>query len=230
MITAFSMQNSLQTLNSDTGAPSLSAKCGNPLVSDFNFMDYYKNLSLKNIKGEVWKDIPNYEGKYQASTFGRIKGLEIVIVGYRGAKNFYKERIMSQGLNSTGYCSTRRTFIFDGKQTNLAHRLVAITFIENPDKLSEVNHKNGLKTDNTVGNLEWCTKSQNLKHAADVLDINTGTKHFRSKFTEKDVIDIFNMNGTEREIALKYGVSHSVIGFIKRKQSYKSILNGYDRR
>jgi hypothetical protein len=98
--------------------------------------------------------------------------------------------------------------------------------VANPLNLPEVNHIWGNKLDNRASELEWCTRSQNLKHAADVLDINTGTKHFRSKFTKQDVIDIFYSKGTEREIADKYGVSHSVIGFIKRKQSYKTILNG----
>lgn len=188
----------------------------------------YKNLSIKNILGEEWRDIPNYEGQYLASNMGRIKGLPRTISGYRGAKQNLKERIMSQGINSTGYCVTRRTFVFNGKQTNLVHRLVATSFIPNPLNLPEVNHigKNGDKTDNKVQSLIWSTHEDNIKHANDVLDVNGGTKHFRSKFKEQDVIDIYNAKGTEREIAAKYGVSHSVIGFIKRKQSYKKILNG----
>lgn len=225
MLITIIMLNVFQTLTPGSNAPLLHSDCDKPFGLGFNFMEHYKNLSIKNAKGEKWTPMPNYNVEYLVSEIGRIKGLPKTIIGYRGSKQFLKERIMSQGVNASGYCATRRTFFFNGKQTNLVHRLVAEAFIPNPNNLSCVNHKNGIKTDNRVENLEWCTHSENLKHAADVLDINTGTKHFRSKFSEQQVIDIYLSDGTEREIAAKYGVSHSVIGFIKRKQSYKTILS-----
>lgn len=188
----------------------------------------YNNYDLDNIGDERWVGIPNYESEYQSSSIGRIKSLKRVVKGGNGAKQNIPEKIMHQCINNTGYCSISRTFVFNGKQTNLVHRIVAESFLERLDIYTEINHISGIKTDNTLLNLEWCTRSQNLRHAVDILNINTGLNHFRSKFTEKDVIEIFYSEGTEREIADKYKVSHSVIGFIKRKQSYKKILNGLD--
>lgn len=226
VIITLSMNTYFYTLNSGTVAPSHNAKCDNPSVPDFDFMKYWKNTSLKNINNEVWMPILSKESGYMVSNFGRVKGLPITIIGYRGAKNHFKERIMSQGVNSSGYCAIRRTLTFNEIGTNLVHRLVATAFIPNPDNKPEVNHKNGIKTDNRLENLEWCTHSQNITHAANVLHLNSGIKHFRSKFTKQDVIDIFYASGSEREIASRYKVSHSVVGFIKRKQSYKKIVNG----
>lgn len=232
LIITFSMPKSFYTLNSGTDAPSLHAKCDNPSVSDFNFMEeitHWKNLSLKNIKGEKWLPMPNYEGQYMVSNMGRVKGLPRIIGGRKNNPNKTKLQIMSQGINNTGYCATRRTFFFKGKQTNLVHRLVGETFLPNPLNLPEVNHvgENGNKQDNRVVSLIWSTHADNIRHANDVLDVNGGVKHFRSKFTKQDVLDIFYSNLTNRELGKKYNVSSGTICSIKTKKSYKSILRGH---
>ncbi len=187
-------------------------------------MEHYKNYSLENIDGEIWLGIPNYTEQYQASNFGRIKYMQRVVTSGNGAKQNLIERIMHQVINGTGYCATTRTFVFNGKQTNLVHRLVANCFLTNENNYSDINHISGVKTDNTLSNLEWCSRSQNLIHAVKLMGHYSGVKSGKSKFSQQDVVDIFNAKGTHREIAEKYKVSHSVIGFIKRKQSYKSEL------
>ena len=220
------MLNSLHTLNSGTDATSLHAKCDNPSVSDFNFMEHWKNLSLENIEGEVWLPMPNYENQYLVSNMGRVQSLERVIGGKKNNPCKTKNKIMSQGINNTGYCATRRTFFFNGKQTNLVHRLVGITFLPNPLNLPEVNHigEKGNKQDNRVESLIWSTHADNIKHASEVLDVNGGIKHFRCKFKEQDVIDIFYSKKTNRELGRIYGVSSGTICGIKNKKSYKTIL------
>lgn len=230
VIITLSMLNSFFTLNSGTDASSLHAKCDNPSVSDFNFMEHWKNLSLENIEGEIWLPMPNYENKYLVSNMGRVQGLERTIGGKKNNPCKTKNKIMSQGINNTGYCVTRRTFFFNGKQTNLVHRLVAITFIPNPINLPEVNHivENGNKQDNRVQSIIWSTHTDNINHAIQVLGLNSGIKNHKSKFTKEDIIGIYYSKETQRELAKKYGVSHSVIGLIKRKGSYKNILNGLD--
>lgn len=108
---------------------------------------------------DIWKDIPEYEGFYRASRFGEIKSLP----RNGTVKN---EKILKGGIDGGGY----RIFNLskEGKNcTKTLHRLIATTFIQNPLNLPEVNHINGNKLDNRVENLEWCTRSQNMKHAFD---------------------------------------------------------------
>lgn len=112
---------------------------------------------------EIWKDIPGYEGLYQASNLGRIKSLL-----------FNKEKILKAWVQNTGYL----TVSLNNKKFSL-HRLIAKTFIENPNNYPIINHKDGNKLNNKVENLEWCTYKHNLNEA-----IKLGLIHI--KYASKD--------------------------------------------
>lgn len=101
-----------------------------------------------------------------------------------------KEQKMKPNKDSVGYfrVSFRKPKIF---KTKRVHRLVAETFIPNPQHKKFVNHKNGNKLDNRVSNLEWCSRSENEKHAFKIgLKSHVGEKHNKSKLTEDNVKDI----------------------------------------
>lgn len=104
---------------------------------------------------EIWKDIPNCEG-YQVSNLGKVKSLS------KKTKNqySYKEIILKQSNDKNGY-----KVVSINKRTKKVHRLVAEAFIPNQNNLPQVNHISGIKSDNKVKNLEWCTASENVKHA-----------------------------------------------------------------
>lgn len=100
---------------------------------------------------ERWKPIKGYEKKYEISNCGNVKIIKTNKLKLpQKSKNGYLVINLYIGKNP------KRVYI---------HRLVAKAFIENPNNYKDVNHKDGNKSNNYVGNLEWCTRSQNLKHA-----------------------------------------------------------------
>lgn len=112
---------------------------------------------------EIWKDIVGYDGLYQVSNFGNIKSKERIVKN--GNRVFLKkEKILTPFLQKTGYLTI--TLLKDNKiKSHYIHRLVAITFIKNNFDLEQVNHKDGNKINNNANNLEWCSRSDNIKHA-----------------------------------------------------------------
>lgn len=119
---------------------------------------------------EIWKDIPGYEGLYQVSNLGRVKSLDRTIKqkdAHGGHCLFhYKERLLKIAIATDGY--GRVSLANDGRSHSV-HRLVAQTFIPNPENKPMVNHINGNRADNNVSNLEWCTNQENQIHAVKVL-------------------------------------------------------------
>lgn len=109
------------------------------------------------MKKEIWKDIQNYEGLYQVSNLGRVKSLP------RPNKR-KNEIIMTPHLQNTGYYYITLHKPKKEKKVTI-HRLVAKAFISNPKNKPYVNHKNGIKTDNRIENLEWVTNKENIEHA-----------------------------------------------------------------
>lgn len=127
-------------------------------------MEIYKNLSIESLPNEEWSNVVGWEGLYQVSNLGRVKSLSKRIVYKDGRVYIHPSRIMKNQKISTGY----RSVMFygaSGKKQYYVHRLVAETFIPNPNNLGDVNHKDGCKTNNILSNLEWCSRSDNIKHA-----------------------------------------------------------------
>lgn len=109
-----------------------------------------------------------------------------------------------------------------------AHRLVALTFLQNHEEKLQVNHINGIKEDNNVSNLEWCTPKENSTHAWDngLITSSIGERHGRAKLTEIEVIEIMRrINNKEKisTICVDYNVSKSAINLIKNKKNWKHI-------
>lgn len=114
------------------------------------------------------------------------------------------------------------------------HRLVAMCFIENPDGLDEVNHKDGDKQNNHVSNLEWCTRAQNNKHAfqtglreySELVRMARMPKHKLRKLSNEQVKEIRQLaeSKTDREIAEMFGVSRGAVYGIRKRKSYKEVV------
>ena len=110
---------------------------------------------------EIWKDIPGTDGQYQASTFGRIRSTDKPVWNGKGMAK-HKGRVLKLGFNHKGYLCLQKC---RNVPTQSVHRLIALTFIPNPDNKPQINHIDGNKQNNHVENLEWCTNGENAKHA-----------------------------------------------------------------
>ena len=108
---------------------------------------------------EVWKDIKGYEGLYQISNLGNVKSLPKYRVKYGYGEIILKQSISRNGYKIVGLSKNNKY------KTVYIHRLVAEAFIPNPKNKLEINHIDGNKQNNFVGNLEWNTRKENGKHA-----------------------------------------------------------------
>ena len=192
-------------------------------------MEHYKNLSLEDIvyvddNGvtcvEQWKDIPDYEGYYQISNLGRVKSLEKTLIICK-RKCVYKPLIKKPHISKRGYweigiCKNRLGV------TKKIHRLIAISFIDNPKNHPQINHIDGNKLNNNISNLEWVNNRENACHrvkSSNYTSKYTGVSYFkrdnkwRSGIHVKGVSIRFGMFKTEEEAyqkRLEYEKEHGI--------------------
>lgn len=112
---------------------------------------------------EIWKEIPGWEGFYEASNLGEIRSIRRVVTRPNGRPLPVNSKILSQATNKYGYKAV--VLCRHGVMKTMAvHRLIAMTFIPNDCNYPTVNHKNEVKSDNRAENLEWCTLAYNIRY------------------------------------------------------------------
>ena len=132
--------------------------------------DSLDNLSLTLVSettddGREWKDIPGYEGYYQASTDGQIRSLDRDVKLSGSNVSIVKHgKLLAQHIGNDGYLHAALS-VNGSMKLWLVHRLMALTFLDNPENKEQVNHIDGVKTNNILSNLEWVTASENMVHA-----------------------------------------------------------------
>lgn len=174
-----------------------------------------------------WLKIPKYNS-YEASTDGEIKTFNW--------KNKGVEKIMKPSLDNGGYLRTMLMGV-DGKFSTIkVHRVIAETFIPNPLNKPQVNHKNSIRSDNRVSNLEWATASENVKHSFDnFMQTNKGECNPCATLTDKQVIEIrsnynygrksrHDKGETKKQIAERYNTTMPVIKRIIQNKTWKHLL------
>ena len=150
--------------------------------------------------------------KYEASLDGHIR-------------NKNTKRILREFVGKDGYLRTQ----FDGKSRTV-HRVIALAFIPKIEGKDFINHKDGNKQNNSVDNLEWCTRSENMKHAyKHNLKSSIGIKNGRNKLSYDDVLYIRthyiprDKHFGAKPLAKKFGVAHQTISAVACGQNFKEL-------
>lgn len=166
---------------------------------------------------EIWKDIIGYEGRYQVSNFGRIKSL--------GNNKTRKEKFLKLTTDKDGYLSINLSCKGKIKKYQV-HRIECQMFIPNIRNKPEVNHKDGVKSNNYIENLEWNTYSENLHHAYKnkLRTSIKGERNNRVKLTQSQVDEIREKYKTGNYLLVtlskEYKVSISQISKIVKHKAW----------
>ncbi len=207
----------------------------------FDFIPNLENNSFNNsFENEIWKNVPGYEGFYMASNKGRVHSLNRRIPTKRESHPFLivSGKILSPKIDKDGYLHVVLCKNSFHKHMRV-HKIIALTFIENPNNYLEINHKNNIRCDNRVENLEWATNRMNqfqkwktfpkkqIKYKTNrKISLQSSVGH-ASKLTVEKVREMKNLyisgNYTQEELGKKYNVSTSHVSGILANRNWKLI-------
>jgi len=161
---------------------------------------------------EIWKPVPLFE-EYEVSNLGNVR-----------RRREFHTRQMNPSLTTGGY---KQVILCQeaNKKPFTVHRLVLVAFIGPRPRGHDINHKNGNKTDNRLENLEYATKSENMRHAYQVLkrERARGEDHGNSKLTAEKVLEIRRLaeDGLDQtEIAARFGITRSNVSAVVCRKSW----------
>lgn len=127
------------------------------------------------MENEIWYPLNNYHGYYQLTASGKVRSLS--------KRNFHCQ--IKPRIDRGGYLSVRLSMLGQTK-THFVHRLLALQFIPKPVHKNFVNHKNGIKSDNALSNLEWVTHQENVIYA-----YKQGLNSFAKKLIDQDTGEVY---------------------------------------
>lgn len=163
---------------------------------------------------ERWTDIPRYEGRYEASTLGRIRWMST-------------GRVLKPYANWAGYLLVQLYHAPNQRRSLSVARLIARTWLGEPEPGQQVNHLDGHKPNNAVANLQWVTQSENQQHCSDtgLRKPRYGERHGMAKLTEVSVREIKSRlpERTDTELGAEYGVAGGTIRDIRRGVTWRHL-------
>jgi hypothetical protein len=179
------------------------------------------------MKEEIWIPIKKFNNEYEISNLGRLRSTYSVIERSNGRSYIRNSKILKPALD--GYlkgavCVNKKIVSYK------IHRLVAECFLPNIENKSEVNHINGIKTDNRVENLEWCTRQENIQHCV----LNKLQTPFKGEEVGNSILKEYQIKEirskfiprkySRKKLSLEYNVSEATIKDIIYKRTWKHLL------
>ena len=180
--------------------------------------------------GEIWKPVKGWEGYYEISNMGRARSVtrqaDVYVRGNLQVRTHHG-KMLSLPVGKNGYVCLSFTAPGGIREYKLVHQLVAEHFLPEKNPGDEVCHKDGNRTNNTVSNLRYGSRSSNAldRHEHGTMNQARGTDHAFHKLTEEDVRWIRANEGTmsQREMADVFGVCHSTIGNVQRRKQWAHV-------
>ena len=173
-----------------------------------------------DIQNELWKEINGFN-KYFVSNFGNIKRITYKITDSIKRIQTKNEQLIHPSIDKDGYKQVVLTSDLNQRKTLRVHRIVGDAFIENLELLPFINHKDGIKDNNVVDNLEWCTSSENVQHAIKTGLCNTSISIVQLSLDGK-YINVFN---STRLAQLETNIDASCISKVCKNQ--RKTAGGY---
>jgi NUMOD4 motif. len=173
---------------------------------------------------EIWKEIPGTFGSYAASNLGRIKRLVRTTNSYAG-------KILKQMRYTGGYLRVTLSFMDNAGIRRCfqaaVHSTILRTFVSERPPKHQANHKNGVKTDNVLSNLEWVTPAENSQHAVKMGLSRSGERLHNAKLSREKAAEIRLLYSQDKvpilRLAHRYGVSHATIRSLVRGKTWKTL-------
>lgn len=185
----------------------------------------------EELRDEIWKPIKDFEDYYEVSSLGRFRNRDRLLTRNNGIQQFTKSKILKNNYYSNHY--VQLILYVDKVRFNfIAHRVVAEHFIENPLDVALVNHKNMIKWDNRVSNLEWMTHSENYFHAKEnktwERNVAKGEGAGNAKLNDEDVRYIrkhYVMKNSNSDLyeLFKHRIAKSTMDKVARRITWKHI-------
>ena len=166
------------------------------------------------MQNEIWVNIKEADN-FQVSNLGRIRRAKYQMIDKNGHKRTFFEKIITGYIENHGYVSHNI-----GGYRDLEHRIVGNYFVENPNNYPEINHINGVKTDNRAENLEWSTSRQNKEHAWKHLE--NGMIYKKMSESNEKIRAIFRLKGIKKsDLAKHLGLTSAAIYSYLRKDIFE---------
>lgn len=176
-------------------------------------------------EAEQWRDVVGYEGYYEVSDRGRVRSAYrtgVYAGRWRPCVMNFPAKEMRLSATPTGYLYVALKWPNEKSRKHLVHRLVMAAFSEQDGSQLQVNHKDGVKANNQLENLEYCTALQNVLHCINVLGKKRGESK-ASKIPESAISSIRADTRSLKTIAADYGVTLQAIWMVKKRRNWSHV-------